>query len=90
MTSAASWLTRRLGDVVSKFERNKDLAQEIVSSTAEHIGEIAKIITVAVADVTRQIGEIATDAFEMREAAKTAEQDQSRAGAYIEDDPASR
>lgn len=53
---------------MSKFERNKDLAQEVVSSAAEHVGEIAKIITNAVVDVTRQIGEIATDAFEMREA----------------------
>lgn len=75
---------------MSKFERNKDLAQEIVSSAAEHIGEIAKIITVAVVDVTKQIGEIATDAFEMREAAQTAEWDQSRADAEIEDDPAPR
>ncbi|MGH3724060.1 MAG: hypothetical protein ACRDUS_08005 [Mycobacterium sp.] len=76
--------------MVSKFERNKDLAQEIVSSAAEHIGEIAKIITVAVGDVTRQIGEIATDAFEMREAAQTAERDQFRVGDEIEDDPAPR
>lgn len=63
---------------MSKFERNKDLAQEVVSSAAEHVGEIAKIITNAVVDVTRQIGEIATDAFEMREAAQRAEQDQAR------------
>jgi hypothetical protein len=83
-----SWSTRKLGDVVSKFERNKDLAQEVVSSTAEHVGEIAKIITNAVVDVTRQIGEIATDAFEMREAAKRAEQDQSRDGVDADEDPA--
>lgn len=75
---------------MSKFERNKDLAQEVVSSTAEHIGEIAKIITGAVGDVTRQIGEIATDAFEMREAAKRAEQDEFRTTSEVDEDPAPR
>lgn len=63
---------------MNKFERNKDLAQEIVASTAEHVGEIAKIITGAVVGVTRQIGEIASDAFEMREAAKRAQLDEER------------
>jgi len=72
---------------VSKFERNKDLAQEVVSSAAEHVGEIAKIITNAVVDVTRQIGEIATDAFEMREAAKRAEQDHSRDVTDVDENP---
>ncbi|AKP57702.1 hypothetical protein [Mycobacteroides abscessus] len=74
--------------MVSKFERNKDLAQEVVSSAAEHVGEIAKIITNAVVDVTRQIGEIATDAFEMREAAQRAEQDRSRHITDPDEDPA--
>lgn len=73
---------------MSKFERNKDLAQEFVSSAAEHVGEIAKIITNAVVDVTRQIGEIATDAFEMREAAQRAEQDRSRHITDPDEDPA--
>ncbi|QCH23192.1 hypothetical protein [Mycobacteroides salmoniphilum] len=74
--------------MVSKFERNKDLAQEVVSSTAEHVGEIAKIITNAVVDVTRQLGEIATDAFEMREAAQRAEQDSARSA--VDEDPTTR
>ncbi|MFA4083484.1 hypothetical protein [Mycobacteroides salmoniphilum] len=74
--------------MVSKFERNKDLAQEVVSSTAEHVGEIAKIITNAVVDVTRQLGEIATDAFEMREAAQRAEQDSARSD--VDEDPTTR
>ncbi|WP_078309171.1 MULTISPECIES: hypothetical protein [unclassified Mycobacterium] len=76
--------------MVSKFERNKDLAQEVVSSTAEHVGEIAKIITNAVVDVTRQLGEIATDAFEMREAAQRAEQDSARSDVDVDEDPATR
>ncbi|CPX01806.1 Uncharacterised protein [Mycobacteroides abscessus] len=55
---------------MSKFERNKDLAQEVVSSAAEHVGEIA------------------TDAFEMREAAQRAEQDRSRHITDPDEDPA--
>ena len=63
---------------MSRFERNKDLVQEVVSSTAEHVGEIARIVATAVADVTAQLGAIATDAFDMREAAARAEHDEHR------------
>ena len=55
-----------------RLERNKDLAQEAVQSTANRVGRIATIITGAVADVAREIGEPITDGFEMREAAKQA------------------
>jgi hypothetical protein len=41
--------------VVSKFERNKDLAQEVVSTAAESVGSVAKIISGTVVDVTKQI-----------------------------------
>ncbi len=61
--------------MVSKLERNKDAVQEVVESTAVHVGKIATIITHAVADVTREIGEIITDGFEMREAARRAKAD---------------
>ena len=36
-----------------RLERNKDLAQEAVQSTANRVGRIATIITGAVADGTR-------------------------------------
>ncbi len=58
--------------MVDRIERNKDLIQELVESTATHVGQIATIITSAVADVAREIGEIVTDGFEMREAAQRA------------------
>ncbi|WP_299575653.1 hypothetical protein [uncultured Williamsia sp.] len=61
--------------MVGRFERNKDLLQEAVESTATHVGRIATIITGAVADITREIGDLVTDGFEMRDAMKRAELD---------------
>ncbi|WLP91737.1 MULTISPECIES: hypothetical protein [Gordonia] len=58
--------------MVDRIERNKDIIQELVESTATHVGQIASIITTAVADVAREVGEIITDGFEMREAARRA------------------
>ncbi|HMS76542.1 hypothetical protein [Gordonia sp. (in: high G+C Gram-positive bacteria)] len=64
--------------MVDRLERNKDMIQELVESTAVHVGSITTIITKAVADVAREVGDIITDGFEMREAAKLAKQDESR------------
>ncbi|GAB11338.1 hypothetical protein GOARA_067_00800 [Gordonia araii NBRC 100433] len=61
-----------------RFERNKDIAQEVVQTTATRVGRIATIITGAVADVAREIGDLVTDGFEMREAAKRAKADAER------------
>ncbi|MFE3256638.1 hypothetical protein ACFXPS_28225 [Nocardia sp. NPDC059091] len=61
--------------MISKFESNKDLIQELTSSGARHVGNIASIITGTVAEVTREIGDWITDAIEMREAAAAAAQD---------------
>lgn len=61
--------------MISKFESNKDLIQELTASGARHVGNIASIITGTVAEVTREIGDWITDAIEMREAAVAAEQD---------------
>ncbi|GAA4752461.1 hypothetical protein MUG78_10225 [Gordonia alkaliphila] len=58
--------------MVGKLERNKDLVQDIVENTAHRVGTIASIITTAIVDVTREIGDLVTDGFEMREAAKAA------------------
>ena len=74
--------------MVDRLERNKDLIQELVESTAVHVGSITTIITKAVADVAREIGEIITDGFEMREAAKLATRDEARHVIDIDtDDP---
>ncbi len=61
-----------------RLERGKDFAQEAVQSTAMRVGRIATIITGAVVDVAREIGELITDGFEMREAAKLAKADTIR------------
>lgn len=61
--------------MVGKLERNKDLIQDVVENTAKGVGAITSIITTAIVGVTREIGDIVTDAFEMREAAKLAGQD---------------
>ncbi len=63
--------------MVGRLERNKDLAQELVENTAHRVGNITSIITGAVAGIVREIGELVTDGFEMREAAKAASADQS-------------
>ncbi|BCK57817.1 hypothetical protein [Nocardia wallacei] len=65
--------------MIGKFESNKDLIQELTSSGARHVGNIASIITGTVAEVTREIGEWVTDAIEMREAAAAAARDQAAA-----------
>ncbi|GAB20407.1 hypothetical protein GOEFS_115_00470 [Gordonia effusa NBRC 100432] len=68
-----------MGDELErKLERNKDVAQEVIETTAHRVGRIATIITSAVADVAREIGELVTDGFEMRDAARRAKADGDR------------
>ncbi|MFC4127423.1 hypothetical protein [Nocardia rhizosphaerae] len=61
--------------MIGKFEANKDLVQELTSSGARHVGNIAALITGTVAEVAREIGEFITDAIEMNEAATAARRD---------------
>jgi hypothetical protein len=60
---------------LSKAERRKDVLQVVVESGATHAGRIAGIVSGAVRDVTREVGEFATELFEMRDAARRAERD---------------
>ncbi|MEV3965364.1 hypothetical protein AB0M34_31550 [Nocardia sp. NPDC050193] len=69
--------------MIGKFEANKDLIQELTTSGARRVGNIASIITGTVSEVTREIGEWITDAIEMNEAAAAAKRD-----AAAERDPA--
>jgi hypothetical protein len=61
--------------MVGKGETVKDTAQVLVESAATHVGKIASIVTGAVREVAQEVGEWATDAFEMRDAARKAEAD---------------
>ncbi|MEV4125351.1 hypothetical protein [Nocardia sp. NPDC049707] len=74
--------------MIGKFESNKDLIQELTSSGARHVGNIANIIAGTVAEVTREIGEWITDAIEMNEAAAAARKDAAaqRADELVDDE----
>lgn len=62
--------------MVGKLEIAKDTAQVLTESAAQHVGRIATIITSAVREVTHELGEWASDAFEMRDAAGRADADE--------------
>ena len=58
--------------MVSRLEINKDTVQVITESAASHLGRIATIVTGAVREVTHEVGEWASDVFEIRDAAARA------------------
>jgi hypothetical protein len=57
---------------VSRLEITKDTVQVVTESAAAHLGRIATIVTGAVREVTHEVGEWASDVFEMRDAAAKA------------------
>jgi hypothetical protein len=61
--------------MLSRLEVAKDTAQVLTESAAGHVGRIATIITGAVRDIAHEMGEWASDAFEMRDAAGKATDD---------------
>jgi hypothetical protein len=63
--------------MVGRFEIGKDTLQVLTESAATHVGRIANIVTSAVRDVTHELGDWATDAFEMRDAATKADLDEA-------------
>jgi hypothetical protein len=58
--------------MISKLETGKDTVQVLTESAANHVGRIATIVTGAVREIAHEVGEWASDAFEMREAADRA------------------
>jgi hypothetical protein len=61
--------------VLDDLETRKDTVQVAVESAFQHVGQIAGIITGAGREITRELGDWATDLFEMREAARRARVD---------------
>ncbi len=61
--------------MLDDWETRKDTVQVAVETAFHHVGQIAGIITGAGRDVTRELGEWATEVFEMREAARRARAD---------------
>jgi chemotaxis response regulator CheB len=58
--------------MLSKPEIGKDALQVAVESAATRVGNIALIITGAVREVARELGELATDVFEVAENSRRA------------------
>ncbi len=65
--------TKAMEDRLNKSEIRKDALQETIQSVASTVGEVATIVTVAVKDVVRAIGGLATDVFEIRDGVKRAD-----------------
>jgi hypothetical protein len=61
--------------MLDELETRKDTIQVAVESAFHHVGQIAGIIAGAGRDVTRELGEWATDVFEMRDASRRARAD---------------
>ncbi|WZH52950.1 MAG: hypothetical protein PIR53_02900 [Nocardioides alkalitolerans] len=60
------------GDRLSRAEIAKDVVQTSVEIAATTVGRVASIVTGAVRDVASAVGEGATEAFELRDAARRA------------------
>ncbi len=58
--------------MLGKGEITKDAIQVGVESAATHVGQIATIITGAVRDVAKEIGDFATDMYEMADSTRRA------------------
>ena len=61
-----------MSDTLDRLETHKDTIQVVIESGATHIGSIVGIVVGAVRDVTREVGDWATDVFEIRDAARRA------------------
>jgi hypothetical protein len=62
-------------DTLDRLETRKDTIQVVIESGTTHVGGIVAIVLGAVRDVTSEVGEWATDVFEIRDAAKRARGD---------------
>jgi hypothetical protein len=59
--------------MISRNEIRKDVLQESAEAVVATTSVVAGIVITAVRDVTRAVGSLATDLFEIREAARRAE-----------------
>ena len=59
-------------DHISRGEIRKDAVQDGVEAASAAVGAVAMILTTAVRDVARTVGGLATDVYEIREAARRA------------------
>lgn len=59
---------------LSKSEIRKDAVQNTVEAAATTVGQVTTILTTAVKDVAGAVGEFATELYEIREAARKAQE----------------
>ena len=64
-----------MNDDISKAEIGKDAVEQAVTAAATTVGQVTHIITAAVKDVAVAIGSLATDLFEIQDAARRASAD---------------
>ncbi len=60
-------------DELSKSEIRKDAVQNTIEAAATTVGQVTTILTGAVKDVASAVGGFATELFEIREAARKAQ-----------------
>lgn len=59
-------------DDISRAEIAKDAVQSTAEATVHTVGEVTKIVATAVKDVVGAVGGLATEVFEIRDAARKA------------------
>lgn len=64
-----------MNDRLSKAEIRKDALQDGVTAASHAVGTVATIVTGAVSDIARTLGGLATEMFEIRDAARRARAD---------------
>lgn len=62
-------------DHISKAEIRKDAIQDGIEATTHAVGQATSIVVGAVSGIAKTVGGLATDLFEIREAAKRASAD---------------
>jgi len=67
--------------VLGDLETRKDRLQVALETGFQHVGQIATIVAGAGLQITQELGDWATELFEMREAAHRAQEDRARSGA---------
>jgi hypothetical protein len=61
--------------MVSEGESAKDTLQVVAESAADHVGKIATIITAAVRDIARELGDWMNEVVEMRDTSRRSSED---------------
>ncbi len=64
-----------MSDHLSKSEIGKDAIQTTVEAAATTVGQVGVIITQAVRDIAGAVGGLATEVYEIRDAARKAAQE---------------